>query len=187
MNIGIFGGAFDPVHNGHLALGECAVQMYDLDAFFFVPCADSPHTHKSVRLAAEHRLAMLKLAVADRPSLSVSEIELKRGGISYTVDTLNEFEDLFPDAFIRLFIGSDNYPSFSTWRRYKEILQKAHVTVIVRDDFAPELAEGFEFMPMPQIALSSSQIRGEVAAGTDVSGFVPPSVAAYIRQHGLYR
>jgi len=187
MTIGLFGGAFDPIHNGHLALGECAVKTYGLDAFYFVPCADSPHLHKSVRTEAAQRLEMIKLALVDHPSLHVNTCELVRGGVSYTVDTINEFEECFPDAFIRLFIGSDNYPTFSSWRRYKEILQKAHVTVIVRDDFIPALAEGFEFMPMPQVAVSSSEIRAAVAADRDISGLVPSSVAAYIRERGLYR
>jgi nicotinate-nucleotide adenylyltransferase len=182
----MFGGSFDPIHNGHIALGLCAVKTYGLDAFYFIPCADSPHSHKTVRTDATHRAEMIKLALIDHPELAMSDCEVKRGGVSYTVETINEFEEWFPDAFLRLFIGSDNYPTFSTWRRHKEILQKAHVTVIVRDDFSPELAEGFCTMPMPKVAVSSSEIRAAVAEDRDITGFVPLSVAAYIREHGLY-
>lgn len=187
MTIGIFGGAFDPIHNGHIALGNCAVKTYDLDAFYFVPCADSPHKHKSVHTEAAHRLAMLKLALAGHPQLQLNTCELVRGGVSYTIDTIDTFRGLFPDAAVRLFIGSDNYPTFTTWRNSKEILQKAHVTVIVRDDFVPALADGFSFMPMPQVAVSSSEIRAAVAADRDIAGLVPEPVAAYIRAQGLYR
>ena len=188
MNIGIFGGTFDPVHWGHLIIGGYVRDALALDKVVFVPSMVSPH--KQERGAAEpaDRLAMLKMAVEGADGFEVSDIEISRGGVSFTVDTLSEFHKLSPGCHLSLLIGADNCAEFSSWRDPERIRSLARLVVMTRPGTPMEGApEGGEIIRVPEIRISSSDIRVRVAEGRSIRYLVPDRVAGYIQSHHLYR
>ncbi len=193
MRIGLLGGTFDPVHRGHVAVASAAMDALHLHRVYFIPALISPHkTHRSPT-SAEHRLAMLRLALQEHPNFFVSAAELDRPGPSYTVDTLREFRELFPDSSHQLFwlIGEDNLASFPSWKNAREILRMAQLAVYPRkSDSVPYENTGripHKKIPAPRIDISASEIRRALSLGQDVSSFLHPEVLQYITEHGLYR
>lgn len=201
MRLGIFGGTFDPVHYGHLLLAECCREQCRLDQVWFMPAATAPHKLALGVSAAEHRVAMLELAVGGQESLRVSSLEIDRGGVSFTVDTLAELQAA--DAARELFflMGADSLHDLPTWREPGRICQLATLVIVARPgqppvDFAPlqmiastERIEVFRqhLVTMPQIDLASRDIRRRCAAGESIRFRTPRAVEEYIRTHGLYR
>ena len=135
-NIGILGGSFDPVHLGHLRLGAEARQAFRLDRILFVPAHQSPHKQDQALTETRHRLAMLKIALQGQPGLEVSEIELKRGGLSYTADTLEALRAERPTAEFSLVLGADTFKYFGSWRNASQILSLGHLLVAHRPGHA---------------------------------------------------
>lgn len=196
--IGIFGGAFNPPHHGHLICAQEARIQLDLDEVRIVPFGDPPHRRLSEEPGrrGEHRLAMTRLALKHQPGLEASTIEIDREGPSYTVDTLTALTDQEPGARLTLIIGSDAAAALGTWRDPEQIGRLAQIAVATRagHDWSEVTAEveratgapalGFT---MPRVDISSTQIRAHVRAGQSVAHFVPADVAGYIEQEGLYR
>jgi nicotinate-nucleotide adenylyltransferase len=201
MRIGILGGSFDPVHFGHLLLAETSREQCCLDEIWLLPAAQPPHKIHRVLTAASHRLAMLQLVVAGHPALRVSALEIERGGISYTVQTLRELTDRHPDAEFYFLMGADSLQDLPTWREPDEICRLA-IPVVVRRAGAPDpdlsvlqavtSPERLEAIrrsqvEMPVVQFSSTAIRQAVGAGRSIRYQTPRAVEKYIETHGLYR
>lgn len=191
VNIGIMGGTFDPVHIAHLAIAERAREQLALERVLFVPTWIPPHKpgNGGATDRAVHRLAMLRLALADHPAFAIEECELKRGGTSFTIDTLRDLVARLADGTrLHLIIGADNYRIFSSWRAADEILRLSTVGVYDRPGCpAGELGPGFARIEGPTFDLTSTWIRGQVARGASIRYLVPDPVRRYIAEHGLYQ
>jgi nicotinate-nucleotide adenylyltransferase len=195
---GILGGSFDPIHNGHIHLAELARKSASLDRVVLIPALAPPHKTDRTLTDPAHRLNMTRLAIAGLPWLSVNDIEIRRGGISYTVDTVNAMAKAWPDSELYFIIGSDSLTELWTWRRIKEIAEGVTFLTLGRGetepaDPGPELVERLEgttlrSIPLagPPMPVSSTMIRRRVAKGLPVHDFVPTPVADYIEKHRLY-
>lgn len=192
MRIGIFGGSFDPPHNGHIAIATHAAGRLELDRTILIPSATPPHKLDRDLTSPEHRMAMCELAVADVSGLTVSDIELGREGVSYTVDTLLELNGDFPGGELYLLIGMDNYLEFHLWRDPDRILELATVVVMDRPGYQtrqvdPRAGGRIVRVEVPQVDVSSTQIRRLVRLGEPISHLVPKTVEEYISVHRLYQ
>jgi nicotinate-nucleotide adenylyltransferase len=205
MRIGIYGGSFDPVHLGHLIAAESAREQASLEKVIFVPAAQSPHkTHHTLAPAAD-RLAMLELATSGHGAFEVSSMELDRGGISYTVETLVEMTARFPDDQLVLLLGPDAVRGLPRWREPARIAELAELVTVSRVglDDVNQLRDDAELrellgaaaverliagcVQMPAVGVRATEVRQKVGAGRSVRYLVPMAVAAYIRHHGLYQ
>ncbi|HEX7572245.1 MAG TPA: nicotinate-nucleotide adenylyltransferase [Bacteroidota bacterium] len=192
MKLGIFGGTFDPVHHGHLIVAEYVRERVGLDRVLFIPTMISPHKVDGAVTSPVHRLAMLREAVKSNPFFQVSDMEIERGGVSYTVDTLRLMgEENATDEFF-LLIGADNLAEFRSWKDPGEIVKRAKLVVMNRPGFAgapadPSLPSDMIQCPVPSIDISATEIRRRVQTGLTISYLVPPSVSRYIGRHRLYR
>ncbi len=201
MRRGLFGGSFDPVHVGHVQLAELAAAHARLDMVDFVPAARQPFKQHGPRADDQHRLAMLALALAEHPRLEVCDIEIARGGVSYTVDTLRELHRRHPEDELFFLMGADALRDLPQWREPREILRLALPLVVARvGEPAPDwrlLAPLVDAARLDEIRrgmiaetvahVSSSEIRLRLAAGESVERMLAPAVADYIRQHALYQ
>jgi nicotinate-nucleotide adenylyltransferase len=196
MRVGILGGTFDPIHVGHVAAASAALECASLDRVLFVPSAQPPH--RAAALAqAEDRLEMCRLAIAGEPRFEVSDLEIRRGGRSYTVDTLRELKRLRPTDDLFLILGWDAAKLLRTWRDPVEVVELATIMIISRPGTqAPQPADfveaGFDpdrftfcgLQATPDV--SGSAVRRAIARGESVAGRVPPEVERYIATHHLY-
>ncbi len=198
MNIGIFGGSFDPVHEGHLALSRTMAAALSLDRVRLVPTAQPPHKLRHSRTSDEDRLAMCRLAVADDPLFEVSDYEIRKGGASFTIDTVEAFTAAEPEARFYLLMGADMFLTLTTWKRFAELAAKVTFCTVPRDDvpvgrlrdYAATLEQygaTCRVIEAPLRRISSTQIRRRVQDGQPLDGLVPPSVASYIADKALYR
>ena len=191
MNIGIFGGTFDPPHLGHLIVAESVQEQLDLGMVLFIPTYSPPHKADGAVAAPSHRLKMVQLAVADNASFKVSDIEVRRGGKSYTADTLRSLHALYRGDNLTLIIGSDNLRIFPSWKDPEEILRMCQVVVIDRPGIRRSVIEHpyvqkVRFVQVPNIEISGSDIRQRIQAGQSIRYLVTGSVRAYIDEHHLY-
>ena len=200
--VSILGGTFDPVHFGHLLLAEQAAEQLHLDHIVWIPAATAPHQTLKHSTDQKHRLEMVKLAIAGNPRFSVDDRELRRGGQSYTVDTLEELQRDFTDAQWVLLMGGDSLSGFPMWRDPQRICALAHVIVIARGGHElPDLTVLARFLPnairsqdlasshlliTPQVEISSTDIRDRVRLGKSIRYLVPAAVEAYICANKLY-
>jgi len=186
VRIGIFGGSFDPVHHGHLILARDAMESLGLDEVRLLPTARNPLKEQTGQAPAEHRLAMLHLAVQGEPQLIVEPLDLERPPPSYMVDTLELLRKQLPTAEFYLLIGRDNLAVFDQWKAHTTILQMARLVVFGRSNAGPT---GMEF---PHLTLdrcldfSATEIRERVANGRSIRYLIPEAVLDYIAQHALY-
>ena len=194
-SLGVFGGTFDPVHHGHLALAEEACDALGLESLVFVPAAAPPHKPGVPVAPAEHRLAMVEAAIAGNPRFGCSRTELDRPGPSYSVDTLESMAGLRGDLWFIL--SSEALAGFPTWREPGRILELARLAVLPRagqaviderwvGEHLPGREERVRFLPGPLLPISGSVVRQRVAAGRSIRYLVPDAVARYIAQHRLY-
>ena len=195
MRIGIFGGTFDPPHLGHLLVASDAVEQLGLDRLVLVPAAAQPLKARS-GTPAEARLAMVRRLVGDDPRFLVDPIEIERGGLSFTVETLQALGARWPGATLYLLVGADVLPSFPRWHEPARIRQLATLVILTRAGAdgaaAPAAPPGLPggapvFLPTRRVDVSSTEVRARLAAGRSIRGFVPESVADHIRSAGLYR
>jgi nicotinate-nucleotide adenylyltransferase len=187
--IGIFGGTFDPPHKGHIAIAEQAKKQLGLDYVYFVPAFIPPHKPQHASITPQHRMRMLNLALSGRKKFIVSTIELRRRGISYTIDTLKAFKRRFPNAEIVLIIGADNLLQFHSWKSPKAILQLASLAVYKRKGFNLSLIDSpidFTLLKGRILRVSSTEIRNKIEIGFPVRTLVPYSIVLYIKKHSLY-
>lgn len=191
MRIGVFGGSFDPPHNGHVGIAEDAARELRLDRVILVPSAIPPHKVGRLLSLPEDRLEMCRLAVADKPLFGVSDVEIRREGVSFTVDTLAGLKREFPLCRFFLLIGMDNFLEFHLWRDPGGILELATVAVMERPGYADEHDRasdpaGIVRVEVRQIDISSTRIREMVKRGEPIRGLVPAPVERYIKRHDLY-
>lgn len=189
QHIGIFGGTFDPPHKGHIVIAKQAMKQLGLDCVYFIPAYIPPHKQQHSSTTAKHRLKMLKLAVSGKRGFKVSTIELRRRGISYTIDTLNEFKKRFSKAELVLIIGADNLAQFNSWKSPKAILQLAILAVYKRKGFNISLKDNtidFVLLKGRMLRVSSTEIRNKIKMRLPIRALVPNSIALYIKQHSLY-
>lgn len=195
MKRGILGGTFDPPHNGHLAVAKAAQEALGLDQVLFVPNQRNPLKTKRPGASAKQRLEMVQLAVESEPSFAVSDQEMQRGGPSYTIDTLDELMAVAP-AETWLILGFDAILEFREWKSWQRILKMARLACIPRGSnpwevdamrIPPELASFIDVIPMKPIDVSSTEIRTRLFDGKPLGPVLPPKVAAYIKENGLYR
>ncbi len=195
MRIGILGGTFDPVHVGHLAAARAAIECAGLDRVVFVPTGEPPH--RSAALAgAKHRLEMTRLAIDSEKALEVSDVEIRRGGISYTADTLRELKNIYPRDELFLILGWDAARLFATWRLPDQITRLATVVVVTRPgsgeaDSAALRTAGLDPKRTVLCAretpdISGSELRDAIASGEPVGDRLPQAVLEYIARNRLY-
>ncbi len=195
--IGIVGGTFDPVHLGHLMIAEQFADYVGLDRVILVPASRSPFKVDVPNVSSpSHRLAMLQRAIGGNPRFSLDEWELRRGGTSYTIDTVEHFKRQFPDAELFLLIGADQARQFHEWRDRRRILTMTQLCIVRRHGtrldvrVQQELTLGGRppiLVDCPLLELSSTEIRRRVAAGRSIRYLTPDAVADYIYEHSLYR
>jgi nicotinate-nucleotide adenylyltransferase len=197
MLLGIFGGSFDPVHIGHLALARVCQAQAALDEVWFTPTAVQPLKHKGPHATDHQRVEMLRLAVEGEEAWRVCTLEIERGGYSYTVDTLRDLCVELPDAKLFFMIGADAIRDIPRWKEPAEIFRMATPLVVRRagrpDPDMTELATLCtadaqpRLIEMPSVDVSSTAIRARIAGGEPIDGMVQAAVAAYIAEKGIYR
>jgi nicotinate-nucleotide adenylyltransferase len=191
--VGLFGGSFDPVHNAHLALAQSALGALALDELRWVP-AGAPWQKASMEATATQRAEMVRLAIAGEPRYRFEPCEIERDGPSYTIDTVLALQVSNPQVHWFLLLGQDQLARLHTWHRWRELVGLVDLAVANRDGEVPrtppELGEArvsLTQVPLPAMAVSSTEIRSRVATGQEILSLVPPAVARYIAEHGLYR
>lgn len=190
--IGIFGGTFNPPHIGHLIAAERVCEVLQLDKVFFVPSFVSPHKREGEEVLASHRLAMVKLAVRSNKNFEASDVEVLAKETSYTYKTVELFCRRFPGSKLYFIIGMDNYAQFSTWKYPDRIITSATIVVVNRPSGQPRrirsrFAPSVRFIDIPDIEISSSDIRERVRKGRSIRYLVPEKVKKYIVRKRLYR
>lgn len=190
--IGVYGGTFDPIHNAHLLLADCAREELGLDLLLFIPANIPPHKITGRRITpAECRLDMLRLAIDSNPCFALSTLEIDNQGVSYTVETLHHLRREHPEAMFTLLIGGDAARDFHTWREPEEIARLVSIAVVDRPgiqlpaEVLPGI--GFQRMNAPLIEISSTDIRERVRTGRSIRYRAPDAVIDYIHENGLYR
>jgi nicotinate-nucleotide adenylyltransferase len=207
--IGLFGGTFDPIHLGHLLAAQEAHERLGLARLILMPACRRPHKDRPVATSPADRLQMLRLAVADDARFEVSDLEIRRGGQSYTIDTVTALRRSETSEGIRaaaareivLLVGSDSVPELPAWHRIGELADLCTLVVMARPGFSTgdlqplrralsqeQVARiAANLLPIPLIEISSTEVRARVAAGRSIRYLVPAPVAGYIAERGLYR
>lgn len=199
--IGLFGGSFNPVHIGHLIMAQDAEVAFGLNRIFFIPAMIPPHKLSHTLVTPAQRIDMLRLALGERSTWEVSDVEIQRGGISYTIDTVRHFAALYREAELFFIIGGDTLPELPTWREINALLDLCSFVTMVRPGFEPDTL-GRMMLSFGEahrrglrervttghtIGVSSTEIRMKVAQKQPIHFLVPEAVAHYIRDHGLYQ
>ncbi|HIE80366.1 MAG TPA: nicotinate (nicotinamide) nucleotide adenylyltransferase [Nitrospinaceae bacterium] len=215
--VGLLGGTFDPIHNGHLGLAGETMQLFNLQKVLFIPVSRSPHKLHYRPTSSEHRVAMLELALARETAFSTELLEVEKSGVSYTIETLSRLKERHPEWELFLILGADAFMVMDTWKSYADIFKLCHVLVGTRPDTKLELpaklrqtlglkktsfeknndpllitlnpANGktLRLYQIPPQAISSSEIRHRVQAKKEIKNLLPPAVDHYIIKNRLYR
>ena len=189
VRIGVFGGCFNPPHIGHLIGAEFVREEFKLDKVIFIPCYDPPH-RDSPCVSPKTRFYMTKLAIKDNPYFEVLDIEIARGGKSYTIDTIKELMKLYPDSEIFLIIGCDQAEKFDTWHRYRELLELCRCIILRRKPCNETHVRKIFGKNIPIISLdinvSSNEIRERVRTHRSIKYLVPEAVQEFIQREKLY-
>ena len=190
MRLGIFGGTFDPPHNGHLALARACKTELGLDEILFVPAAQNPLKASGPRASAEERLTMLGLLVADEDDMGVVDLEIRKGPPSYSVDTMGDLQMVQPADYWFL-LGADALKGLEGWKNPAKLLRLCRLGVVVRPSLGAvtvpeEFRERIDLVRMPPIDVSSTEIRARIARGQTIAPYVPAPISAYIEAKGLY-
>lgn len=211
QKIGLFGGTFDPVHIGHLAVGKAVVNQLDLNQLIYIPAPLPPHKQEIDITPFHHRLAMLEIAIAGGDGFSVSPIEAEHQGPSYTIDTIAALRQRFKEeVFFYYVIGLDAFAEICTWKNYQQLLVEVTFVVVDRPSLYEKTCEhvimselegylqesdgcwehenGSKIyrLDMEPVSVSSTIIRGKCHNGHSIEGMVPPAVLLYIQENGLY-
>lgn len=215
--VGLLGGTFDPIHNGHLDLATKTAQLFELEEVIFIPVSQSPHKLDDQPTSSLHRVAMLELALEQRRKFSIELLEIEKGGISYTIDTLSRLKERNPDWELFLILGADAFLLMDTWKSFTNILKLCHVLVSTRPGVKLEIPEKLmqtlglkksllenndlklpmtlstisektiRLYQIPTQNISSREIRRRVQTGKEIKNLLPPAVDHYIMHHRLYR
>jgi nicotinate-nucleotide adenylyltransferase len=188
LRLGIFGGTFDPPHIGHLLVASDAIDQLGLDRLVFIPTAMQPlKTGVRATVASPgDRLEMTRLMAGDDPRLSADPIEVDRGGLSFTIDTLAALAHRSPGDERFLLLGADTWETFPRWREPEAVMRLATVVVLQRGDVTPTVAPPL-VLSTRRVDVSSTEVRSRVRDGRSIRGFVPDAVRAYIERTGLYQ
>lgn len=198
MKTGIYGGTFSPVHNGHISAARAFADKLSLDRLIVIPAGIPPHKEVASGVTAEDRLNMARLAFADEARTEVSDIEIKRGGKSYTLFTLDELRTVGCDD-IYLMCGSDMILTFESWYRFREVFEKCTVVYVPRDvkshaaclaaieRYRRDYGAKIEVLDTVPYEISSTEIRAIIAAGGDAQRYMPRREYEYITERGLYK
>ncbi len=189
MRIGVFGGSFNPPHLGHLLMAEFVMDDQNLDRVIWIPASRPPHKLEEDILAPGHRAAMVELALRGNPAFEMSDVELVRDGVSYTLHTLEALRVEHANDELFLLIGSDSYAELDSWYRPDSILDLAHIVVYPRKGAPIRVRTGLPatVVDAPEIPISSTEIRRRVQMGRSIRYFVSDAVREYIGMHDLYR
>jgi nicotinate-nucleotide adenylyltransferase len=197
MRLGVFGGSFDPVHNAHVGLARACQQQAGLDEIWFMPTSIQPLKQRGPTATDAERIEMLELAISNRPDWRVCTLEIDRGGMSYTVDTLRQMAEELPEAELFFLMGADAVREVPRWKEPDVIFGLATPLVVRRGgELEPSLDEMRAYcdaikqpqlIEMPSMTASSTELRRRCAAGESIDDLVPPPVAAYIAARNLYR
>ncbi len=200
MNIGLIGGSFNPIHVAHLIIADRFVDQMALDRCYFVPAYQSPFKQFDTSLASAHdRVEMVRQATEQHPVFRVSDVEVRRGGVSYTIDTIRTFATEYPGAHLSILIGSDQAIEFVRWHHWRDILSEAQLCIVRRPFLlTPEMEERMTetltvpgkppvWINAPLLEISSTEIRRRVAEGKSINYLTVKSVRDYINKQGLYR
>lgn len=199
-NIGLFGGTFNPIHNGHLHMANAFAEQCQLDCVIFLPAGDPYHKNTDL-VAPEHRLNMTELAAANNPKFAVSDCDLVRGGATYSIDTVQIFKQHYPKAQLYWLMGMDSLMNLHKWKNWQAFVRQTKIVVANRtgDTLAKAprelhawLGEALQsgdlvLLNADTVDISSSQIREQIAQGKNLRNWLPEKVADYIQQHDLYR
>lgn len=195
MKLCVFQGTFNPIHNAHLRVAEYVCKNFKFDRLIFIPAFSPPHKKTDADLTF-HRLEMVKLAVRNNSSFDVSDIEYRRGGKSYTYDTITELYKIYDiDGKINFIIGTDAFEKIETWYRTDELKKIVKFIVFVREDnfdiskydYLKDKGYNFEFQNLPYKDISSTELRHNIKNNIDISTLVPREVKEYIEKYELYR
>jgi nicotinate-nucleotide adenylyltransferase len=199
MKLVVFGGSFDPVHEGHVAMANAVQEYQTPDLLLWVPSYHAPHKTERPPASADWRLTMLEAIVQDRADEQVCRLEIERQGLSFTVDTLRQLEKQYGVAHPTLLLGADSLHHLLTWRDVPELFERVHFVFVPRPGWGEKQLNGFrehlslelrhsfdaEFLAMQEVAVSSTEIRDALAAGQMPDGLAP-QVRDFIRAHGCY-
>jgi nicotinate-nucleotide adenylyltransferase len=213
VRLGLIGGTFNPIHLGHLRGAEDAREAVALEKIFFIPAAIPPHKDERIQASPAERLDMVRLAIEDNPAFSVSDIELSRKGKSYSIETIIDFRNRYPQAELFFVVGMDSFLEVTTWKRYKDLFSLCHFVVLNRPGSErcelsnltpPEFWKNFHlgndgdqwihspsglhtrFLRKPLMDISSSEIRERIRTGRSVRYMMQEKVEAYIHKKRLY-
>mgnify|MGYP002630646328 CR=1 FL=1 len=194
MKVCLFGGTFDPPHNAHFIIAEAIREILNLNKIVFIPAYRPPHKFEVTPVTpVEHRIAMLKLCIDDIPQFEFSDIEIKRGGVSYTIDTILEMKKLhgLKSEELYFLMGSDSLAQFKSWHRWEDVLEESNVIVARRPRFEKteidhSLIERVTFLNLPRMEISSSEIRDRFHSHRMTRFYVPPEVSDYIKKNNFY-
>ncbi len=191
--IGIMGGTFDPIHHGHLVAASEAAYRFDLDKVIFVPTGQPWQKADRDVTDAEHRYLMTMVATASNPRFTVSRVDIDRVGPTYTIDTLRDIREFYPEAELYFITGADALASIMSWRDWEEMLDMAHFVGVTRPgspltrDMVPEgQRDNIELIDIPAMAISSTDCRERARGGEPVWYLVPDGVVQYIAKNHLY-
>jgi nicotinate-nucleotide adenylyltransferase len=197
MKLGVLGGTFDPIHNGHLAIAGEALNKLSLDKVLFVPARQQPLKDRDDVASVENRTKMISLAIKDFPQFALSTVETDSRGPNYTVDTLGKLQQQYSDAELYFILGWDSLEELPRWKRPDEIIRLCRIVALTRNTVAvpqlkelegviPGLSQRLVLLDMAPVNISSTDIRSRLRAGLSIEGMVPPEVKEYIISHQLY-
>ncbi len=191
MDIGLFGGSFNPPHIAHLIVAEVVRDQFGLEEVWWIPNATPPHKPDDELVAVKHRLAMTERTVEANPDFRVCDVEVEREGVSYTVETLRVLQDQHPDTDFALILGSDSLDHFADWHRPDEIAERVPLIVYKRPGAIesvadPRFANHVRYAAAPVMEISGTEVRARRRAGRSIRYLVPEAVRSYIETHDLY-
>lgn len=197
--LGILGGTFNPIHNGHLKLAQCAYEQFHLDQILVIPNHMPIYKNRGELLTADYRREMIQLAITDYPYMTFSDIEIKRNGPTYSIDTIRELHQLYPDAELYFIIGGDSLVHFQEWHEYQALLRECcFICAPRKTDMGDRLEEAgnvlcrqvpearIYFLSFPVMDVSSTEIRSAIQQQKSTAEWLPPAVRAYIDRYHLY-
>jgi nicotinate-nucleotide adenylyltransferase len=199
--IALFGGSFNPIHNGHLIVARAVAERLSLSRVVFIPSPSPPHKANVDLADASDRLEMVRLAIAGQRGFEASDFEVRQGGVSYTILTVEAFQKSAAGQTLHWIIGGDTLPELHTWYRVRELVERCRIVTAVRPGFeVPDLSAlervltvdqvrrlKEDILPTPRIDISATDIRRRAAEGRSIRYLVPEPVRQYIEQRGLYR
>ncbi len=198
--VGIMGGTFDPIHIGHLILGEAAYRQFHLDEIHYMPAGNPPHKqNRAGRASDEQRVEMVKAAISDNPHFRLSLVEMNVDGYSYSYRTLEKLKAQHPENDYYFIMGADSLVDFDTWREPQRIVNAAHIVVATRNQTEPvefrallakrreEFHGDFLMLDTPNLDIASKHLRGMIADGESVRYYIPDAVLRYIEEHHIYQ